>query len=519
VSIDGNAGGGSQTVLPSWFANQGEVLEINHGAGWVRPGFSCDPPWMQTPVLVLQVIRKGDDFGQVSKHWASVTCPLSGPPPYNEKTGYGSFILGIPDPACTGGADCNSNGRTDSCDITRGVSPDVNQNLVPDECELDCNGDGFSDVEDIASGAADCNGNTRPDSCDVAAGTSPDIDANNKPDECQTVVVNAGGSIQAVITAAPSNEMRIINVAPGTYAGPINLLGKPIRLVGTAGPALTSISGTGGQSQSVVRAVSGEPAISLIKGFTIRGGPTGSPLPSLPSASCGGGLLVFNSQTSIQDCIVTANEAPFGGGAYLLGHAGSITNCTFSANVSQGYGGGLQLFDCSTTVTGCSFANNFAVTAGAALHIVNNAPTLSNCTITGNDCNDQGGGISWDPSNPGSVLTLQQTSITGNTAVAAGGGIYVYPSGIAAETQLVGTTVCSNAVRNISGPYQADATSTVCDCRADLSGDSVVNGVDLAFILSNWGTANAAADLNGDGTVGGSDLGIILAAWGTCPST
>jgi hypothetical protein len=83
----------------------------------------------------------------------------------------------------------------------------------------------------------------------------------------------------------------------------------------------------------------------------------------------------------------------------------------------------------------------------------------------------------------------------------------------------VGTTVCSNAVRNISGPYQADATSTICDCRADLSGDSVVNGVDLAIILSNWGTASAAADLTGDGTVGGSDLAIILAAWGTCPST
>ena len=351
-------------------------------------------------------------------------------------------------------------------------------------------------------------------------GTESDVDANDIPDSCQ--FINVPGdypTIQAAIDSCPSDGLWTINVAPGTYAGPINLLGKPIRLVGTGGAAVTTISGTGGQSQSVIRAISGEPAISLIKGFTIRGGPTGSPLPSLPSASCGGGLLVFNSQTSVQDCIFTANEAPFGGGAYLLGHAGSITNCTFNANVSQGYGGGLQLFDSSTTITGCSFTNNVAVTAGAGLHMVSNAPKLVNCAITGNDCNDQGGGISWDPVNPGSVLTLQGTAVTGNIADVIGGGIYVYPSGVASETQLVGTTVCGNAVRNISGPYQADATSTICDCRADLSGDSVVNGVDLAIILSNWGTASAAADLTGDGTVNGADLGIILAAWGTCPST
>ncbi|MFM1882443.1 MAG: hypothetical protein RJA05_852, partial [Planctomycetota bacterium] len=443
-----------------------------------------------------------------------------------ECKGSGSLVAELKYFGIQPSGDCNGNQRLDVCEVYQGVSPDCNGNKKPDSCDIasglsqDCNTNAIPDSCDIASGLSqDCNGNARPDSCDVAAGTSPDIDANNKPDECQTVAVNAGGSIQAVITAAPSNEMRIINVAPGTYAGPINLLGKPIRLVGTGGAAVTTISGTGGQSQSVIRAISGEPAISLIKGFTIRGGPTGTPLPSLPSASCGGGLLVFNSQTSVQDCIFTANEAPFGGGAYLLGHAGSITNCTFNANVSQGYGGGLQLFDSSTTITGCSFTNNVAVTAGAGLHMVSNAPKLVSCTITGNDCNDQGGGISWDPVNPGSVLTLQGTAVTGNIADVIGGGIYVYPSGVASETQLVGTTVCSNAVRNISGPYQADATSTVCDCRADLSGDSVVNGVDLAIILSNWGTASAAADLTGDGTVGGSDLAIILAAWGTCPST
>jgi hypothetical protein len=443
--------------------------------------------------------------------------------------------------------DCNSNMVPDRCDIAGGTSQDCNANEVPDACELtatpsiDCDRNGSIDSCDLVTGGTsvdcdqngridscqvsetpgtDCNGNLRPDPCDIASGTSADVDRNGTPDDCQTISVpDQYDGIQAAIDAAPATEMRIISVAPGTYSGPINLLGKPIRLIGAGGAAVTTISGTGGQSQSVVRAISGEPAISLIKGFTIRGGVTGSPLPSLPSANCGGGLLVFNSQTSIQDCTFTDNVSSFGGGAYLLGHAGSITNCTFATNIAQGYGGGLQLFDSSTAISGCSFTDNVAVTAGAGLHMVSNTPTLVNCTITGNDCNDQGGGISWDPVNPGSVMTLQGTTVTGNIADVIGGGLYVYPSGVAAETQLVGTTVCGNSVRNISGPYQADVTSQVCDCRADLSADGFVNGVDLAIVLSNWGVVGSSADLTGDDTVDGADLGIILAAWGTCPSS
>jgi hypothetical protein len=150
---------------------------------------------------------------------------------------------------------------------------------------------------------------------------------------------------------------------------------------------------------------------------------------------------------------------------------------------------------------------------------VNGQPKLVNCSFGANICNEQGGAMSWDPVSNGSLLSLTGCTISGNTASTIGGGIFIYPTGVASETQLMGTTVCGNAVRNISGPYQADATSTVCDCRADLSGDGFVNGVDLAIVLSNWDAVGSSADLTGDGTVNGADLGIILAAWGTCPST
>jgi len=58
---------------------------------------------------------------------------------------------------------------------------------------------------------------------------------------------------------------------------------------------------------------------------------------------------------------------------------------------------------------------------------------------------------------------------------------------------------------------------TVCEnpsTPADLDGDGVVNGADLAVLLGAWGQKGGAADLDGSGVVGGADLTILLGAWG-----
>ena len=52
-------------------------------------------------------------------------------------------------------------------------------------------------------------------------------------------------------------------------------------------------------------------------------------------------------------------------------------------------------------------------------------------------------------------------------------------------------------------------------CEADLNGDLVVDGADLAAVLNAWGTQNA--DIDGDGSTGGSDLAAVLNSWGACP--
>lgn len=53
---------------------------------------------------------------------------------------------------------------------------------------------------------------------------------------------------------------------------------------------------------------------------------------------------------------------------------------------------------------------------------------------------------------------------------------------------------------------------------ADLDGDGLVNGADLAALLAAWGPCppkgGCPADLDGDGSVDGADLAALLSAWG-----
>lgn len=54
-------------------------------------------------------------------------------------------------------------------------------------------------------------------------------------------------------------------------------------------------------------------------------------------------------------------------------------------------------------------------------------------------------------------------------------------------------------------------------CPGDISGDLLVDGVDLTILLSGWGSSGSS-DVNGDGTTDGGDLAILLSGWGSCPT-
>ena len=53
-------------------------------------------------------------------------------------------------------------------------------------------------------------------------------------------------------------------------------------------------------------------------------------------------------------------------------------------------------------------------------------------------------------------------------------------------------------------------------CSGDINESGIVDAVDLAGLLANWGTDDPASDLDGDGIVSAPDLATLLANWGPC---
>ncbi len=79
-----------------------------------------------------------------------------------------------------------------------------------------------------------------------------------------------------------------------------------------------------------------------------------------------------------------------------------------------------------------------------------------------------------------------------------------------------GTFVSAALLLEIEEDCDGDGIPDGCICAGDLNDDSIIDGSDLAGLLSSWGRSGGSADLDGDGSVGGGDLTILLAGWGSC---
>ncbi len=91
--------------------------------------------------------------------------------------------------------DCNFNLLTDDCDIASGYSLDLDNSGIPDECEIDCNGNGIYDRRDI-----------------IPFGLSFDVNCDLIPDEC-TIVPPSNPLFPHVVT-----KDRYISFNPSTNA-------------------------------------------------------------------------------------------------------------------------------------------------------------------------------------------------------------------------------------------------------------------------------------------------------------
>jgi len=258
-------------------------------------------------------------------------------------------------------------------------------------------------------------------------------------------------TIRAAIVAANPDD--VVIVAPGTYLGVINFLGKAITVRSTDpnDPAVvvsTIIDGIG--LSSVVTCSSGEGPGSVLSGFVITGG-----------SGIGGGA---------------------GGGMYNAGSSPTVTNCLFIGNsVALGFytfGGGMYNSSSSPTVTNCSFTDNtvFAIIdalGGGMYNGFGSSPTVTNCSFRGNTVSSDGE----------------------ETALARGGGMY---NDASSSPTVTNTVFCSNSPDAVFGTYTdggGNLLTTYCpppipvpsSCPADINTDTNVNVTDLLALLAAWG--------------------------------
>lgn len=238
-------------------------------------------------------------------------------------------------------------------------------------------------------------------------------------------------TIQAAITASANGD--IVLVAPGTYNGAINFLGKAITVASSGGPAATTIVGTA--AGRVVTFATNESSASTLQGFTITGG--------------AGGIRCLRSSPRILNCVITgmtlATTFANGGGtgAHVVAdtafsNASPIFDgCTFSNNILSGggRGGGILVETNSgsstTTITNCRFLNNFVLGGpgsggggggGGGVSIGRNgggtlSPTITSCIFEGNTA-ITGGGLQVDSA---STVNISSCRFVGNTAYFVGG--------------------------------------------------------------------------------------------------
>ncbi len=397
-------------------------------------------------------------------------------------------------------------------------------------------GIGTNGVLDEA-GATDFDGKPRPVNCAADAGA---YEYQGEIESLEIHVPDDVDTIQESIVMA--RGCTTIHVAPGTYHEPIDLLGRPMQLIG-AGPG-ESVLDLQGADGSVITGRHPSTTDTLVKGFTVTGG-TGEELGYPLYGRQGGGVLLVNgAEITMQDCLVTQNTARQGTGiAAVYGSGGIFKNITISENdvVSTAgagqprsfiggalhvQGGRMHLFD-SVIESNRGNANTAGLFSNQAHYAggIWGRPLdihIESTEVRNNQSEYLSAGFQMRPSVLDSIeddMTIVDCSFTGNRTVIQETGFVIDSRYHPIEVQ--GSLFCSNHVGTIIEGDWFDGGGNeflnYCTDAGDLTGDGVIDGADLGILLGEWGPCDdcmdCPADLTGDCTVGGADLGVLLSNW------
>lgn len=200
-------------------------------------------------------------------------------------------------------------------------------------------------------------------------------------------------TIQSAINSAQPGD--IVVVAPGTYMGTINFLGRAITVRSAAGPENTTLDGGG--LGSVVTFASGETQSSVLEGFTITNG--SGTLCNVPeNTNCGGAIYCVGSSPLLRDLIMVDNNVSDDGGAiYAEGSSLVVEDSFFIDNLAVGVcsdGGAISVsLTSNILVSRCVFIGNRTSFCGGAIEVIGLVTVRNTVFLRNESGNGSGGGI------------------------------------------------------------------------------------------------------------------------------
>ena len=319
----------------------------------------------------------------------------------------------------------------------------------------DADGDGYDGEE---FGGDDCDDADdkvypgAPELCDDV-----DNDCDDTTGEDGVITLDRESNHDTLQDAADgASDGSTIRVCDGSY-GPVVLSGD-ITLTSAGGHEQTTIDAGG--VGSAVQVTSG--AVS-VRGFTLTGGVGSTTADGL---LVGGGINGWDAETlELESCVVTGNQADYGGGVVGAGYDSTgtvLAEVTISDNLATQLGGGAYLSTAvldGVTISGNTVegTDEFGDDAGygGGMAIIRGDVEAVATVVQANHALRGGGGVMlWEGA------TMTGGTFTRNSTEDAGGGAYIYLGG-----ELVDGVFTTNTSDWIGGGvFAIQSTAQLTDC-------------------------------------------------------